>query len=499
MGLGGMTNLQRGARRGRGEGSSHEHGYDPESFDLEALPPLPGDPLILPREEHNISRKSIDPDALKIMSRLLRHGHRAFLVGGGVRDLMLGKVPKDFDIGTDARPETIRSLFRNSRIIGRRFRISHIFFTGNKIFEVSTFRATGEDDPDEEGQIRSDNTYGDPQTDALRRDLTINGLFYDLATFSVIDYVGGIEDLRKGIIRVIGEPEVRFREDPVRMIRAIRHAARTGFEIEEKTLSAIRELNHLIKSASPARVFEELSRELTGAHAVESFELLERCGLLPFLIPPLAERLAEGGEAALETLKRTLLRLDGASLHKIELTQGVVFSALFVGNLPESAIDHSLSEEHQADVRTFWQLSPFPGEEGAPQGSPGAGNSRRIRSSCLERTVDTLLRPLGVSRKERERIPQLLAGRYTLIALFQDGGDQRGILSRSYFHDSLLLLKLTAHDEMLQDCADYWDERATQRGRERPRDTEREGGRRSRGRSRRGGRRRRGGPRGEAA
>jgi len=421
------------------------------------LAPLPGNPRIIEREEHSVSRKRIDPDCLKVMTRLLRHGHRAFLVGGGVRDLLLGKAPKDFDISTDARPETVRALFRNSRIIGRRFRINHVYFTGNKIFEVSTFRATGEADPRGEGlPIRSDNTYGDPQSDAFRRDLTINGLFYDLANFSVIDYVGGVNDLEAGIIRVIGEPEVRFTEDPVRMIRAVRHAARTGFKIEEKTYRAICEQKHLLKLASPARVFEEFVRELQGGVARESLRLLSDTGLLPFLLPPLAERLENSGATAACTLEFTLSQIDEARKAGRELPLAVLFASLFIGNLPQGFFSGQVSREMEEDMEVLWSLDPL----SAPAQTSHLTDGRKLRPSSLHKCVELLFKPLGVPKKERERIPQIVAGRCLLVALHQDGGDERAIMSKSYFMDSLALLELTAHETHLRESAKYWRERA---------------------------------------
>jgi len=453
------------------------------------LPPLPGNPVILPRDEHNISRKDIDADCLKVMSRLLRHGHRAFLVGGGVRDLLLGKQPQDFDIGTDASPEQVRSLFRNSRIIGRRFRINHIYFTGGKIFEVSTFRATGEDDPARvDGMpLKSDNTYGDPQSDALRRDLTINGLFYDLSTFSIIDYVGGIADLRAGIIRIIGVPEARIKEDPVRMIRAIRHSARTGFTIEEKTYNAICEGRQLIKNSAQARVFEELLRELQGGCARESLRLISQTGLLPYLLPALSHQLEAGGAKAACTLELTLSKIDAARAKGEEISQAVLFAALFIGNFPMSVVEDELGEEAKEDVRAFWSLDPFsPGSDAPVQGS--STSSRKIRVSALAKAVELLFRPLGVPRKERERVPQMVAARYMLIALYQDGGDQRAILERSYFQEAMQLLRITAHDDLLNECVEYWTSRSKDRVGGAPR-------RRRRNRSRR---RRGGGDRGAA-
>ena len=184
-------------------------------------------PRILPRAEHTVSRRNIDPDALKVLYRLKSHGFTAYLVGGGVRDLLLGRKPKDFDIATSAHPQAVKRLFRNCFIIGRRFRLCHVRF-GKKVVEVSTFRRLAEAQQGETLIVR-DNTFGTPEEDAFRRDFTVNALFYDIATFSVIDYVAGLEDLQQRLIRTIGDPATRFREDPVRMLRAVALAARLGF------------------------------------------------------------------------------------------------------------------------------------------------------------------------------------------------------------------------------------------------------------------------------
>src|ERR1035441_10007123 len=222
-------------------------------------------PRILPRAEHPISRGYIDPDALRVLYRLHRAGFKAYLVGGSVRDLMTGRTPKDFDVGTDARPQEIRRLFRNSRVIGRRFRLAHILFEGGKVVEVSTFRKTPDAVQGEQGQegdddllIRSDNTFGSPEEDALRRDFTINGLFYDIATYAVLDFVGGVEDLERRVVRTIGNPLIRFREDPVRMLRACEFAARLSFEMSEDVRAAITELTREVTKSAAPRVTEEL-------------------------------------------------------------------------------------------------------------------------------------------------------------------------------------------------------------------------------------------------
>ncbi|RMG40467.1 MAG: polynucleotide adenylyltransferase [Candidatus Dadabacteria bacterium] len=249
-------------------------------------------PDIYSRDQHTISRKDIDPDALKVMYRLIRHGYKAFLVGGGVRDLLLNKKPKDFDIGTDATPRKIKSLFRNCRIIGRRFKLCHIYFKNNKIIEVSTFRDFT--DPSEvlqsdKKKVIPDNRFGNEKTDALRRDITINGLFYDLSTFSIIDYVGGMKDLREGIIRVIGDPLERFKEDTVRMLRVVRHAVRSNSVIEENCYQTILKHNSLITEASQVRVYEEIKKDLCSGFSLGILKLLGETGLLQHLIPELED------------------------------------------------------------------------------------------------------------------------------------------------------------------------------------------------------------------
>ena len=245
--------------------------------------------IVRERSEHNISRKNIDPDALKVLYRLKRHGHTAYLVGGGVRDLLLGRIPKDFDIGTDARPRAIKKLFRNCFLIGRRFRLAHIRF-GDKVIETSTFRREpepdGDGDSDDLYQHR-DNTFGTPEQDARRRDFTVNGLFYNIADFSVIDYVGGLEDLDKRRIRSIGDPNIRFREDPVRMLRAVRFASRLGFTIEPASFEAIVEHHAEIERAADARLFEEVLRLFGFGVSAPAFELLKTTGLMRPLFPRL--------------------------------------------------------------------------------------------------------------------------------------------------------------------------------------------------------------------
>lgn len=469
-------------------------------------PPLPGTPVILPRDQHSISRRHIDSDALKVMTRLIRHGYRAYLVGGGVRDLLLGKQPKDFDIGTDATPEAIRSLFRNSRFIGRRFRIVHIYFGGNKIFELSTFRRTSEDDTENEAEgngNRGDNTWGDPQTDALRRDLTINGLFYDLKTFAVIDYVGGIEDLRAKTIRVIGDPDVRFREDPVRMIRAIRHSARADFVIEPITYEAIKRNASLIATCSPARVFEEFTRELRGGVADASLTLLQETGLLEHLVPPLCAALRAGGPSANELLHATLGRLDEEAKRDPEIPLSVVFLALLVGNVPESFMAEDLPPSHHETLLALWRPVPmlqeadeqhrnstdsdtsedydeYDDDEPSEAERPLPPN-RRVAVQVAESSIEALFHPIGVPRRERERMRQLLCARAELFQAFFARQTPRSLFHRAYFPDVLRVLRLTAHAPVIEDCLAWVDEHGSNEGGERRRRRRRGRGRRPRG------------------
>ena len=252
-------------------------------------------PQIIPRAEHGISRKNISSGALRVLYRLHESGFKAFLVGGAVRDLLLGGHPKDFDVATDATPEQTRALFRNCRLIGRRFRLAHVVF-GREIVEVATFRGIGEvGDSDRhvvDGRIVRDNVYGGIEEDAIRRDFTINALYYDIADFSVRDYVGGIEDLRQRRMHLIGDPAQRYREDPVRMLRAARLAAKLDFKLSEESEAPIAELASLLDDVAPARLFDESLKLFLAGHGLESLRQLHRLGLLGQLFPATAAALA---------------------------------------------------------------------------------------------------------------------------------------------------------------------------------------------------------------
>lgn len=263
----------------------------PTSPDPSLTPSTPVIPRVIPRQDHGISRANISEHALKVLYRLKQAGYEAYLVGGGVRDLLLGREPKDFDVATDAKPEEVRAVFRNCRLIGRRFRLAHVHF-GREIIEVATFRGGNADDDSEgerqieNGMIVRDNLYGTREEDALRRDFTVNALYYNIADFSVIDYAGGMEDLKAGRLRLIGDdPERRLREDPVRMLRAVRFAAKLGFSVDPACEGPLLALGHLLRDVPAARLFEEVLKLFHGGTGLLAFEKLRHYGLFAHLFP----------------------------------------------------------------------------------------------------------------------------------------------------------------------------------------------------------------------
>ena len=266
----------------------------------------PALPRIVARDAHGISRKDISPNALRVLYRLRDAGYDAFLVGGAVRDLLVGGHPKDFDVATNATPEEVRQLFRNSRLIGRRFRLAHVVF-GREIIEVATFRAnvddgSGDREMHEGGRLLRDNVFGAIEDDAVRRDFTANALYYAIEDFSVRDYTGGFEDVANRTLKLIGDPQLRYREDPVRMLRAVRLAAKLGFGIDQATAAPIPELATLLREAAPARLFEECLKLFLSGHGVESFLGLERHGLLATLLPESAAALKSNRSGALRRM-----------------------------------------------------------------------------------------------------------------------------------------------------------------------------------------------------
>ena len=382
-----------------------------------------GLPIVFPRAQHNISRNDIDRDALKIMYRLLRHGFKAYLVGGGVRDLLLGKKPKDFDVSTDATPNQIRSLFRNCRVIGRRFRLCHIFFGGGKIVEVSTFRDVSDPmgkDPEAEEvsiqqQILRDNRYGSAQTDAHRRDITINGLFYDLSTFSVLDYVGGMTDLQAGIVRVIGDPNTRFNEDPIRLVRVIRHAARAGFQIEESCQSSILRNGELILKSSQVRLFEEIKKDLCSSARLKILRLLREFGLLKYFLPEIS---GSEGELLSErsALSASLARADEITHQGHEISPTVIFSLLAVFVISQKLTVPELRE-------AFSEMKSFP---------------EKFQHSFSH---------LALPKKERQRIEDLILFWTRVLGTPKDRLKSGSLGRNRYLQDLIWLMRCLGQDQ----------------------------------------------------
>jgi len=291
------------------------------------------------RVDAGFDQARVDPDAQKVVRRLTRHGFQAYLVGGGVRDLLLDRRPKDFDIATDARPEDVRRLFRNSRIIGRRFRLVHVLFGGGKVIEVATFRRSPIIDVDAlDGAsgdadllIRSDNAFGEAHEDALRRDFTINALFYDLDAGQILDWVGGMADIERRMVRTIGEPETRFREDPVRILRAIKFAARLDLGIDPDVYDAMVFTRATLARAARPRLFEEILRLLRGGGAHRSIWLAWELGILSVLLPELATFLDDdGGNGTARRVWKLLGEVDRRTIERGAPFDDIVLSTLLL-------------------------------------------------------------------------------------------------------------------------------------------------------------------------
>ncbi len=322
----------------------------------------------------NIAPDQIDPDAVKVVQRLRDFGHAAYLVGGCVRDLLLGRKPKDFDVVTSATPPEIKKHFKNCRIIGRRFRLAHIFY-GPKIIETSTFRANPremeEDDGDgpetESGDllIRRDNVFGTPEQDARRRDFTVNGLFYDIETRQVIDHVEGLPDLEARVVRTIGDPDIRFREDPIRILRAVKFAARCDLTIEPETYRRMMEHRQEILKCAQARVSEEFYRLLRAGAAKRSLELLVETEMLELLVPDLAKSLKGEPADADAALRRARLwkyleALDRSTLRRpVAPTNALLLAALLLPNLRDALDPDSNGVRDIGSLVTQTLVPPF--------------------------------------------------------------------------------------------------------------------------------------------
>lgn len=386
------------------------------------------EPKVVPREAHTISRRDMDPDALKVLYRLRQFDHIAYLVGGSVRDLLLGRRPKDFDIGTSAHPHQIKKLFHQSWIIGRRFRLVHVKF-GPKVIEVATFRrqlAAGEAGPERRtGEVgSSDNTFGTPEEDAFRRDFTINALFYDIATFSVIDYVGGLDDLRARIVRSIGDPDVRLREDPVRMLRAVALSARLDFTIEPDLLESIRRHRHEISKSSAPRLLEEQYKILRAGASLPTYRRLADVGLLE----PISRELHHG---AGDRLWQSLASLD-TYRQQFASTPESLTNAILLGTL---LVPLGLSPQPAG-----WRRRSPASLGQAPAGMPVAATGPRLGE-------------LPLARRDVERLRQILALQRRLRDLTATPRAQRALAHRHIFRDALTWFEIHGGTP---DAAEHW-------------------------------------------
>jgi poly(A) polymerase len=311
---------------------------------------------VIPRDQHRISRKDISSGALRVLYRLNEAGYAAHLVGGAVRDLLLGGHPKDFDIATNATPEDVRRLFRNCRLIGRRFRLAHVVF-GQEIVEVATFRGCADDGSGDrhvvDGRILRDNVYGTIEEDAIRRDFTVNALYYDIADFSVRDYVGGYDDLDARVLRLIGDPVQRYREDPVRMLRAVRLAAKLDFAIAPEARAPFADLGELLLHAPPARLFDESLKMLLAGNGLKSFHALEQSGLLADVFPLTARALAfRGGEQYRALIEAGLAGTDARIAEGKSVTPAFLFAILLWGAV-RAQVEREVARG--TDVNLAWQ------------------------------------------------------------------------------------------------------------------------------------------------
>jgi poly(A) polymerase len=310
---------------------------------------------VTPRAAHCISRRNISNGALRVLYRLNEAGYQAFLVGGAVRDLLLGGHPKDFDIATNATPEQVRALFRNCRLIGRRFRLAHVVF-GREIVEVATFRGTSDDGTGDrhlvDGRLVRDNVYGTIEEDALRRDFTVNALYYDISDFSVRDYIGGMADLERKCMRLIGDPESRYREDPVRMLRAARLAAKLDFTIAPETAAPFARFGGLLSDAPPARLFDESLKLFLSGYGLASFHALQTHGLLQHVFPATARELASTHADRFRVLlERTLASTDERVRSDKPVTPAFLFAALLWEPVRAEA---EAIIEHGGEISTAW-------------------------------------------------------------------------------------------------------------------------------------------------
>jgi len=393
------------------------------------------DAVVVPREQHSISRKQLSPGTLDVLYRLQDTGFVAYVAGGGVRDLLVGRHPKDFDIATNARPEQLKRLFRHCRLIGRRFRLAHVH-TRDEIIEVSTFRAGVDDQAQskflqksEDGLILRDNIYGTPQQDAWRRDFTVNALFYNIADFSIIDYVGGLADIEAKLIRTIGDPDVRMTEDPVRMIRAVRFACTLGFQYEHETEQAIMRHAERITQAAPARMFEENQKLFFCGHSKDVLQHLVRFGLLNHMLPELAEAM-QSSDRDRQWIERVTRQVDTWRLHKVSVTPELLYALLF-----------GLIHERKITELVASGMSVFQAAD----------------ESVSSHLID-LSKRVMIPRVIGRHLAQLMAVQSYFISLKPSKVSK--FMHRSCFHDAFIYFKMRSRfDHQHVDEVQFWDEK----------------------------------------
>ncbi|MCD4655443.1 polynucleotide adenylyltransferase PcnB [bacterium] len=397
------------------------------------------EPVIVPRNEHNISRKNIDRDALKVLYRLHNHGYLAYLVGGSVRDLFLGRRPKDFDVVTDARPSAIKKLFRNAFLIGRRFRLVHIRFR-EKIIETSTFRQSPQEAQNGDEQdllMRRENEFGTPMEDANRRDFTANALFYNIADFTIIDYVNGLEDLKSCTLRSIGDPCIRFQEDPVRMIRAVRIGGRANFTIDTESMAAIYTYRKQILRCSPARILEEIFQLLRYKSAEASTRLLRDTGLMEILIP---EILPHWQDPEKEKFAAKMLQfLDSTSNHNFPKTPPLMLAALFYPLIREETSDFQSGDDLRERVENV--LKPFAKRLHLPRRFFDRITQICIAQRWFQTKKHKRFRPMSFVK--RNFFPETLA----LASLYLPLDDEAWQIQRNKWRSRILSSDLSAEEQ----------------------------------------------------
>jgi poly(A) polymerase len=379
-------------------------------------------PRIIPRSSHPISRNNIDREALKVLYRLRDAGYVAYLVGGGVRDLYLGKTPKDFDISTNARPGQLRKIFKNSRLIGRRFRLVQVFFHGGKIIEVSTFRCRSEYDLNgdsssaKEKVLAANNTFGTPSDDAFRRDLTINGLFYEIKNHTIIDYTNGVNDLEQGIIRFIGEPDIRLQRDPARMMRVIRHAARNNFTIDPNTWQAIIDHTEKLRLCPISRIRDELMKDLRSIACRDWAELAMDSGIF-YVLFPFYKDVHTPPES---TQNRRLFLAIQASVGRLH-SRGLT--------LPDQLI-FSL-------VIVPWAIAEFDLLNKNCKGPEFHRFSRKIRTR-----LDEILGPMSIKRAHKESIALHLVTLPQFMRYAKENSWPKWLKKKSYYRECYLFFRI---------------------------------------------------------